>query len=187
MADAPDFQGIARIRTEDSCGMIALRADPEAAGALAVIGSRLGLDMPGPLAAQVSGDTAILWMSPDEMLVICPAADVPGHLDALHKAMAGHHAMALDVSDMRMRFTVAGVHAREVLAKLCPLDMSPEGFTPGTMRRTHLGQVAAGIWIGADGAFNIVCFRSVGAYVFDLLKVAAQPGSEVHLFTHPAA
>ena len=51
MADAPDFQGIARIRTEDSCGMIALRADPEAAGALAVIGSRLGLDMPGPLAA----------------------------------------------------------------------------------------------------------------------------------------
>ena len=41
------------------------------------------------------------------------------------------------------------------------------------MRRTKLGQVAAAFWI-EDGGITLVSFRSVAAYVFDLLSNAAE-------------
>ncbi|KKK73929.1 hypothetical protein LCGC14_2888910, partial [marine sediment metagenome] len=43
-------------------------------------------------------------------------------------------------------------------------------------------QVPAAFWLLEDGAFQVVCFRSVAQYMFDQLKVAAQPGSEVGHF-----
>lgn len=188
MAEAvQEYEGIALIRAEAPCGMITLRGKADAAAALAKAGDRLGIDMPAPLSVTQKGDNALLWMSPDELLAICPASKLSGHLKALVKACKGHHALAVDVSDARVRFSVSGPHAREVLAKLVPIDMSHEGFTPGMVRRTKLGQVAAALWPDEAGAIQIVCFRSVGRYVFDALKVAAQPGSEVFLFSQPVA
>ncbi len=184
MAEAVEFQGIAHVTALPPSGMITLRAAPEAAGVLSVSGQRLNVSMPGPLRAIVEDGQALLWMSPDELLMLCDASEVEGHLDALTAAFTGHHAMAVDVSDARAQFRITGVHAREVLAKLCPLDMSPEGFGPGLVRRTKLGQVPAAIWLAENGAFDVVCFQSVADYVFDLLKIAAQPGSELYLFTH---
>ena len=186
MAEAVEFQGIAHVTLLPAGGMITLRAAPEAASAMGTAGKRLGVDMPGPLQSSLKDGQGLLWMSPDEMLMLCDAAEVRDHIAALTEALSEHHAMAVDVSDARARFRITGVHAREVLAKLCPLDMSHEGFSPGLVRRTKLGQVAAAIWIAEDGAFEVVCFRSVADYVFKLLTVAAQPGSEVYLFTHSA-
>lgn len=182
MAEAVEFQGIAHVTKVPAGGMITLRAAPEAASALATAGKRLDVSMPGPLRAILKDGQGLLWMSPDELLMLCDPGDVADHLDALTEAFADHHAMAVDVSDARAHFRITGAHAREVLAKLCPLDMSPEGFTPGLVRRTKLGQVAAAIWLAENGAFDIVCFRSVADYVLDLLKIAAQPGSEVYLY-----
>jgi sarcosine oxidase subunit gamma len=33
-----------------------------------------------------------------------------------------------------------------------------------------------------DGSFGIICFRSVGEYVFKLLKTAAHPQSKVGVY-----
>ncbi|MEO9629184.1 MAG: sarcosine oxidase subunit gamma, partial [Sulfitobacter sp.] len=49
-------------------------------------------------------------------------------------------------------------------------------------RRTRMGQVPAAFWLREDGVFEVICFRSVAQYMFDLLSVAAQPGSEVGHF-----
>jgi len=83
------------------------------------------------------------------------------------------------VSDARASFRLEGQHAREVLAKLCPVDLALDAFVEGMFRRTRMAQVPAAFWLCEDEAFQIVCFRSQARYVFDLLCVAAQPGSEV--------
>ena len=88
----------------------------------------------------------------------------------LGKALAGSHHLVANVSDARAMFTLKGDRAREILAKLSPADVTEAGFGPGQMRRSRMAQVAAAFWITADGTVNVVCFRSVGAYVFDLLK-----------------
>ena len=71
---------------------------------------------------------------------------------------------------------------REVMAKLAPVDLAPASFTPGMFRRTRIAQVPAAFWMPQEGVFRVVCFRSVAQYVFDVLCVAAQPGSEVGAF-----
>ena len=68
------------------------------------------------------------------------------------------------------------------MAKLAPVDLSPDAFKLGMFRRTRMAQVAAAFWMVDDTTFQIVCFRSNAQYVLDLLKVAAQKGSEVGFF-----
>ena len=91
----------------------------------------------------------------------------------------GTHFLAVDVSDARAVFTVSGPQAREVMAKLTPVDMSADALPLGAFRRSKLAQVAAAFWMTDNETCQIICFRSTGQYMFDLLKIAAQPGSEV--------
>ncbi len=73
-------------------------------------------------------------------------------------------------------FRIEGDKARQVLAKLSPVDF--DRLEPGELRRTRAAQVAAALW-QQDGGFTLVCFRSVAGYVMGLLSHSAQPGSEL--------
>jgi sarcosine oxidase subunit gamma len=110
---------------------------------------------------------------------LCPYAEVSDRLDALSDKLGATHALAVNVSDARAVFRVSGPAAREVLDKLCPVDLSPEVFKPGMFRRTRMAQVAAAFWMDDDESLRIICFRSAAEYVFGLLKAAAAPGSGV--------
>ena len=119
-----------------------------------------GTGMPGVREIVVSQTGGLAWMSPDELLVLCPYAEVGARLANLQKALAKAHALAVDVSDARAVFRVSGPSTREVMAKLCPVDLSPGAFEPGTIRRTRMAQVPAAFWMEDDDAFRIICFRS---------------------------
>lgn len=171
--------GYVRVAEVGPQGMIVLRSKGDGvAEALAA----LGLPLPGLRRIEMSGDRAVAWMSPDELLVLLPYAQVAEAVAALGAALAGKHHLVADVSDARAVFTVTGAGAREVLAKCCPVDFAPGMFGPGEVRRTRAAQVAAAVWMSGDDAFTLVCFRSVARYVFDLLATLARPGSEVGLF-----
>jgi sarcosine oxidase subunit gamma len=72
---------------------------------------------------------------------------------------------------------------REVIAKLAPVDMSADAFTPGMVRRTRLAQVAAAFWMDDARTVRVVCFRSVAAYMFGILSMSADESSAVNHFT----
>jgi len=76
-------------------------------------------------------------------------------------------------------FRLDEARAREVIAKLCPVDMGADAFAPGDFRRTRMAQIAAAVWMPSEEAAQIICFRSVAEYTFNLLKDAAEPGGEV--------
>jgi sarcosine oxidase subunit gamma len=122
-------------------------------------------------------------MSPDELLVLVAYAAALTTVDALRTALAGEHHMVENVSDARAVFDLKGVHVREVLAKVAPVDMSADALQPGDMRRTRFAQVAAGFWMPDHESVRVVCFRSVADYMFELLSVSAASGSEVGYFT----
>ncbi|MDP5334258.1 MAG: sarcosine oxidase subunit gamma, partial [Paracoccaceae bacterium] len=67
-------------------------------------------------------------------------------------------------------------------AKLAPVDLHPAHVGPGDVRRTRLAQVAGAFWMPEAGQINVVCFRSVAQYVFDLLCTAADPAASVDYF-----
>lgn len=168
--------GFASVREIGPVGMITLRAKPEAAGLAKAIKAAVGTEVPALRRIVTEGDRACGWMSPDEYLLVTPYAAVAGALEAIGKAMAGAHHLAVDVSDARAVFRVEGALADQVLAKLSPVDFAT--LEPGELRRTRAAQVAAALWREGDG-FTVVCFRSVARYVFDLLASGAKPGSEL--------
>ena len=177
--DGAIFQGFATIADAGPSGMITLRGDLSAAKLVRAVRATIDADVPGVRQAKFTGNTGVCWMSPDEVLILCDYGDASNLVAKLQKALAGMHHLATNVSDARARITVSGVDAREVLAKLTPADVSPAAFGPGQFCRSRLAQVPAAFWMADDETFEVICFRSVAQYVFDILKTAALPGSEV--------
>jgi len=171
--------GIAEISELGPVGMITLRGDLSDKLLQKAAIAAAGVNMPEQRMCLTEGAGGMAWMSPDELLIICAYADAPALLADLQARLAKIHALAVNVSDARAVFEVRGPHAREVMAKLAPVDLAAAAFTPGMFRRTRIAQVPAAFWMPQEGAFRIVCFRSVAQYMFDVLSVAAQPGSEV--------
>ena len=156
--------------------MITLRGDLSADAVVKAATEATGQDMPEQLRANVEGQSGLCWMSPDELLVLVPYGQVEAKLAEMTATLGSEHSLAVNVSDARAVFRVSGAHAREVMAKVAPIDLSKDGFEPGQFRRTRLAQVAGAFWMESDDSFRIICFRSAADYVFKLLKVAAQPG-----------
>lgn len=169
--------GIAEIKEIGPLGMITLRGDIEHAAIRKAASGISGTDFPDQRMCSSDGASGIAWMSPDELLVMVPYDQVHSSLDQLITDCAKKSTLAVNVSDARAVFQVSGPGARDVMAKLAPVDLDPASFTPGMFRRTRMAQVPAAFWMRDDQTFQIICFRSVGQYMFDLLKVAAQPGS----------
>lgn len=176
------YSGFVEVTEVGPIGMITLRAALTQPKLAKAVQAAIGIAVPDLRRIETRGDSAVAWMAPDELLLILPYAGVQGALAALEAALAGQHFLAVDVSDARAVFRVRGAGARDVLAKLCPVDLSPAAFQPGEIRRTRAAQVPAAIWRSAADEFSLVSFRSVAGYVFALLQASATPGGEVGLF-----
>jgi sarcosine oxidase subunit gamma len=171
--------GIAQIIEVGAVGMITLRGDINTRGVQKGAVDVAGVKMPEPRHCVTDGAAGLAWMSPDELLLMCDYTDAHAKLVALNAKLSKVHALAANVSDARAVFEVRGAHAREVMAKVAPVDLARDQFKTGMFRRTRIAQVPAAFWMPQEDVFRVVCFRSVAQYVFDVLSVAAQPGSEV--------
>jgi sarcosine oxidase subunit gamma len=181
------FEGLVTLKDRGPTGMITLRGDLAAPEMAKALDKALALTVPDtrrvqPAKGVSKGQAA--WMSPDELLLILPYGQVTTVCTSLSAALEGTHHLVADVSDARALITVSGqdAHVREVLAKLAPVDLHPAQFGPGDFRRTRLAQVAGAFWMPEAGQINVICFRSVAQYVFDLLSAAADPAAPVDYF-----
>ena len=182
-AKGASFEGSdATIRDLGPTGMITIRGDLSAAAFKKAVKAATGLAVPA-LRKVVSGEgRSLVWMSPDELLLVCDYAESAAMAAAITEAMGDAHHMAVDVSDARCVFSVTGAGARELIAKGAPVDMSPDAIGAGDIRRTRLGQVAAAFWVDDADEITLVCFRSLGQYVFDWLKASAADGARPGLY-----
>lgn len=171
-------EGLLRIEALAPQGQITLRCEVSD-DYRAKLDGLLGLGFPDPLSAVSDGTHALLWMSPDELLLLLPYDEVPQMLARIDETFPGWILLATDVSDARAHFRLSGPHLRDVLSKVTPADMAPGAFAPGDVRRSRLAQVAAGYWLRAEDEAQVFVFRSVGDYAFKVLSTAAEPGGEV--------
>ena len=181
------FDGLVSITDRGPMGMITLRGDLASPAMAQALDRALNLTVPAmrqivPAKGISQGQAA--WMSPDELLLVMPYGQAGATLSSLQASLENTHFLAENVSDARAMFGLQGADAslRDVLAKLTPADLHPDSFGTGDFRRSRLEQVPAAFWMPETGRANIVCFRSVAAYVYDLLCLAAQPDARVDYF-----
>ncbi|MEL7025774.1 MAG: sarcosine oxidase subunit gamma family protein [Pseudomonadota bacterium] len=140
------------------------------------------VDFPALGEAKCAGEKGLLWMAPDELMVMAPRDEQSSAVEKIEKTLNGTHFMAAVVSDARSVFLIEGdgTKVREVLAKLSPADVHPDRFKTGMFRRTRLAQVPGAFWMRDENAAEIMVFRSVAEYVFELLRTSASGGHVGH-------
>lgn len=150
--------------------MCDLRLDPADAGALSAAENALACKLPlTPNQSIAAGAQVALWMGPDQWLILSPAADA----EALARALAGHAASVVDVSDLRAMFELAGPNARDVLRKGCALDLHPRVFGPGDSALTALARVRVALCqVDARPGYRLLIERSYAVYLWDWLTDA---------------
>ncbi len=116
-----------------------------------------------PLRAVLSDDTAILWLGPEEWLVLAPADD---------PVMYGNGSV-VDISHRQIGLEISGPHAAMLLNAACPLDLDLTAFPVGACTRTVFAKAQIALWRRSDAMFHLDVARSFAAYVYGILREAA--------------
>lgn len=124
--------------------------------------------------ASLAEGPRILWLGPDEWLVVTAPGAEPQAMAALRDALRGRHTAVVDVSDGRTVIVLSGPDARRVLAKGCPLDLHPRAFGPGRCAQSLLAKAHV-ILHQVDDAptYEIYVHRSFADYLWAWLSDAA--------------
>lgn len=171
------FDGSVKVAEAGLRGMVTLRGDLGSEAMAIAVKAAVGLSVPGQREHKTGKAGGVVWMSPDELLILCDHDKADAVVAKCDKAFGAEHHLAVNVSDARAVFIVEGAGAREVIAKGAPVDLSPGAFGPGEVRRSRIGQIAAAFWMTDAATFEVVCFRSVAQHMFDWLSVAAAKDS----------
>lgn len=167
------YDGVVTIEDPGPRGMIALRGDLSEERFRDAVARAASTSCPDRLSVAVSDSVSLAWMSPDELLVLCPYDEVSDRLNTFRTELESIHHLAVDMSDARTVLRLSGPKVTGVLSKLTPADLSNAAFPAGTIRRTRLAQIPAALWRRQDDLVDVLCFRSVADYAFSLLKTAA--------------
>jgi heterotetrameric sarcosine oxidase gamma subunit len=144
------------------CAAVQLRALPEATR-LIIRGTPSGLVLPETMRATVVDDRALLWLGPDEFMLLA---------DGIVTIDAGANSAVVDVSHRNTALGVSGPRAAWAINAFCPLDLHPSAFPAGMCTRTVFGKSEIVLWRKEPDAFHIDVARSFAPYVWACLEEA---------------
>ena len=110
----------------------------------------LGLAFPGPGELTGEGNHLALWVGPGQALILGPPVAPEG-------------AAVADQSSGWAVLTLSGEAARDVLARLTPLDLRDTAFPEARTARTLLGHMTASLTRIGPLTYEIMVFRSMTA------------------------
>jgi sarcosine oxidase subunit gamma len=135
----------------------------------------LGAPLPPTMSTATAGATDLLWLGPDEWLVLTPPDRAEPTAVALREALAGLHHAVVVVGDRMTGIAIAGARAADVLNAGCPLDLHPGAFPSGAVTRTLLGKATVVLRRpGEGGAFELWVNGSFAPYAWLFLESAAR-------------
>jgi heterotetrameric sarcosine oxidase gamma subunit len=148
------------------CDAVRLAALPPATrliirgGATAI--ASIGMELPATCRAVKFGERALLWLGPEEFLLLAPDDLMPA-IDT---------AFVVDISHRNTALSVSGPRADWAINAFCALDLHPSAFAVGICTRTVLGKAEIVLWRTAAEAFHIEVARSFAPYVWNCLDEA---------------
>jgi sarcosine oxidase subunit gamma len=121
-----------------------------------------------PNSASVWNERDVLWLGPDEWLVVADAGREAELLGKLEAALNSSHRSIVDVSAARAMFEMRGPDRFERLAIACPLDLHPRSWGPGRCAQAVFGAAPILVHERPD-ATRVFVRPSFAGYVIALL------------------
>ena len=156
-------EGIVTLRELPLLAQVSLRVADEATQR--ACGVALGVPLPVVGTANSDGGRSVLWLGPDEWLIVGIAGSDAQLLAALHSVTADAHASAVVVSSSRTVLELAGPGARDVLDGGCRLDLHPRSFGPGSCAATNVAQAAVFLHQTAPETYRLFVRSSYAWYL----------------------
>ena len=122
---------------------------------------------------ETAGERHIVWLGPDEYLLLCESGKEKALYDTLTSTIKINHFAITDVSDSLCALSLGGAAVRDVLAKGCSLDFLPSKFGAGRCAQSLLAHAGITLMALPDDAFILICRTSFAPYVHDWLVDAA--------------
>lgn len=122
--------------------------------------AQIGAGFPKPGRSTGKEGARAIWSGVGQALVLGPA------LDPIEGAAIS------DQSDAWTCVALEGQGARDVLARLCPLDLRPEAFKRGHAARSLLGHMSAVILRTGENRYALMVFRSMAGTLLHELEEA---------------
>ena len=142
-----------RIQLAPRLDQVDIRLDPMDQALAARVAAAIGIRLPiiaNTAASSPTGESHVLWLGPDEWLIVGPSGSAAATETVIRAAAAGSLVTSVDVSDNRVGLEVAGRDARALLAFGCALDLDPRHFRPGSCAQTMVARAGVIIWALAD-------------------------------------
>jgi sarcosine oxidase subunit gamma len=155
-------------------GVIDLRLDRRDRGARDAAELALVVALPEAGRSVIGPAGTVLWLGPDEFLIVTEPEREIGVAASLLGALRGRRAAVVDISDSRTIIALGGVHARDVLAKGCGIDLHPRSFAPGQCARSSLAKAGVALYqLDDTPTYYILVERSHAEYLWLWLADAA--------------
>ncbi|WP_354644698.1 sarcosine oxidase subunit gamma [Kitasatospora camelliae] len=164
-----------RLREVPFLAQLDLQLRPDGAAARR-IASALGTPLPTePNTVSAAGHLRVLWLGPEEWLVVGPDGSAPATAERLHAALRDEPGSVVDVSANRTTLELSGPSARPVLAKGCALDLHPRVFRAGHCAQTLLAKVNVILHqVDAEPTYRLLVRGSFAQYLADWLLDAME-------------
>jgi sarcosine oxidase subunit gamma len=141
---------------------IGLRADP----------GSLPFEPPAPNSTTTWNGRDVLWLGPDEWLVVGGTGTESSIRHELEGLMTDHHHSVVDVSANRVVFDLTD--GLDLLSGGCGLDLDPSHWRPGMCAQTLFGQAQVILHQLDERTTRVFVRPSFADYVVDRLGVAQQ-------------
>jgi 4-methylaminobutanoate oxidase (formaldehyde-forming) len=125
----------------------------------------------------IEADVTVTRLAETVFLVVTAGAHLRRDLAWIRRHIGDAFAVATDVSGAEAVFCLMGPRAREALARVCPDDLSNEGFAYGTAREIEIGWAVARAhrisYVGELG-WELYLPVEMAAHAFDALMAAGE-------------
>jgi sarcosine oxidase subunit gamma len=177
-----DFAGLAALKIEGGVtlreakllGHLNLRGNANDSGFLKDVKNALDLDLPlAPCSSAQNAETTIMWLSPDEWLIIIEGGTEAAVEDKLRQSLSGHFAVS-DISGAQTMLEISGKDCLQLLQKSIGYDLHLDSFPINKVIGTALAKSSAHIRRTGEYNFQLIIRRSFADYIWLWLQQSSE-------------
>ncbi|MFT6898131.1 MAG: sarcosine oxidase subunit gamma [Paraglaciecola sp.] len=177
-----DFAGLAELtntggvilREVKFIGHVNLRGNANDPDFLNGVKKALDLDLPlVPCSSAQNANTTIMWLSPDEWLVLVDGGTEAAIEDKLRQSLSGHFAVS-DISGAQTMLEISGEDCLQLLQKSISYDLHLHSFPINKVIGTALAKSAAHIRRTGEHEFQLIIRRSFADYIWLWLQQSSK-------------
>ena len=170
-----EFDGVTVSEVVDQSLVMIAMPNGKAEEIEAAMSKSCGLSVPAMGQSTQSADGSItLWRLQKNQVLAYYAyesADAEANIAERFNAPSAYYT---DQSDTWAMIRVSGERSRDILERICPIDLEPSVFTLGSVSRTIMEHIGTIIYRDGDDSYVLLTMRSFGRSMLHAIEVSVE-------------